>query len=218
MALHQTVEYGISGSSWSECKWKTGILNETEEMACWLSHPAFRRREHQLPWEKEDCIGRWLVCTPEMWKSFQFGFIFGRKLYKELQMPVGLIQSTWEVPMPESWTERRWWKTILCMPMSWKSLPQNVKREKDKCKYCWRCGTVWLPRSKDIPLWNIWYQESPIQSVLKYQKVFTNLINSWRQEWGRPICLLFRTDCTAQQTTGRYSWRSIENLKSGFEE
>ena len=65
--------------------------------------------------------------------------------------------------------------------------PQNVKREKDKCKVP---ATLWNGMIAPIKGYtikgNIWYQgESNSIRHEKYQKVFTNLINSWRQEWGQ---------------------------------
>ncbi|UYU39400.1 glycoside hydrolase family 88 protein [Bacteroides salyersiae] len=173
-------------------KWKTGILNETEEMKD-ADYPSIRlfHVEHQLApeGEKEDCIGRWLVCTPENVKEFSaVGFIFGRKLYKELQMPVGLIQSTWGGTHAESWTERRVMKdNPLYADVMEEFAPQNVKREKDKCKVP---ATLWNGMIAPIKGYtikgNIWYQgESNSIRHEKYQKVFTNLINSWRQEWGQ---------------------------------
>ena len=173
-------------------KWKTGILNETEEMRD-ADYPSIRlfHVEHQLApeGEKEDCIGRWLVCTPENVKEFSaVGFMFGRKLYKELQIPVGLIQSTWGGTHAESWTGMGVMKgNPLYADVMKEFAPQNVKREKDKCKVP---ATLWNGMIAPIKGYtikgNIWYQgESNSIRYEKYQKVFTNLINSWRQEWGQ---------------------------------
>ncbi len=173
-------------------KWKTGILNETEEMRD-ADYPSIRlfHVEHQLApeGEKEDCIGRWLVCTPENVKEFSaVGFMFGRKLYKELQIPVGLIQSTWGGTHAESWTEMGVMKdNPLYADVMEEFAPQNVKREKDKCKVP---ATLWNGMIAPIKGYtikgNIWYQgESNSIRYEKYQEVFTNLINSWRQEWGQ---------------------------------
>lgn len=173
-------------------KWKTGILNETEEMKD-TDYPSIRlfHVEHQLApeGEKEDCIGRWLVCTPENVKEFSaVGFIFGRKLYKELQMPVGLIQSTWGGTHAESWTEMGVMKdNSLYADVMEEFAPQNVKREKDKCKVP---ATLWNGMIAPIKGYtikgNIWYQgESNSVRHEKYQKVFTNMIDSWRREWGQ---------------------------------
>ena len=173
-------------------KWKTGILNEAEEMED-ADYPSIRlfHVEHQLApeGEKEDCIGRWLACTPENVKEFSaVGFMFGRKLYKELQIPVGLIQSTWGGTHAESWTEMGVMKdNPLYTDVMEEFAPQNVKREKDKCKVP---ATLWNGMIAPIKGYtikgNIWYQgESNSIRYEKYQKVFTNLINSWRQEWGQ---------------------------------
>lgn len=173
-------------------KWKTGILNEAEEMED-ADYPSIRlfHVEHQLApeGEKEDCIGRWLACTPENVKEFSaVGFMFGRKLYKELQIPVGLIQSTWGGTHAESWTEMGVMKdSPLYTDVMEEFAPQNVKREKDKCKVP---ATLWNGMIAPIKGYtikgNIWYQgESNSIRYEKYQKVFTNLINSWRQEWSQ---------------------------------
>lgn len=52
----------------------------------------------------------WKVCTPETIKEGGWGgfsaaaFYFGRKLQEELQVPIGLIDSTWGGTRIESWT------------------------------------------------------------------------------------------------------------------
>ena len=79
--------------------WKTGMLNEEEEMKD-ADYPEIRlfQVQHQLSPEgpKDDCVGHWVVCNPTNLKEFSaVGFVFGRKLYKSLNVPVGLIQSTW---------------------------------------------------------------------------------------------------------------------------
>ncbi|MDD8019267.1 MAG: glycosyl hydrolase family 2, partial [Bacteroidota bacterium] len=43
-----------------------------------------------------DCIGSWKECTPEAAAKFSAtAYYFGRKLFQELKVPIGLIQSTW---------------------------------------------------------------------------------------------------------------------------
>ena len=79
-------------------KWKTGIIHEEKEMQdATFNEIRLFHVEHQLApdGEKEDCQGEWRICNPENLKEFSaIGFIFGRKLYKTLNVPVGLIQST----------------------------------------------------------------------------------------------------------------------------
>ena len=138
-------------------KWKTGMINEAEEMKD-ADYPSIRlfHVEHQLAPEdeKEDCVGQWVICNPENLKDFSaVGFTFGRKLYKELQIPVGLIQSTWGGTHAESWTKMEVMKNNpLYSDVLEDFAVQNVKREKDKCKVP---ATLWNGRSQRIGIkWN----------------------------------------------------------------
>ena len=111
--------------------------------------------------EKEDCTGKWVVCSPENLKDFSaIGFVFGRKLHKELSTPVGLIQSTWGGTHAESWTSM---KVMENNPLYADVLKQyskeKVSREKDKCKVP---ATLWNGMIAPIVGYtvkgNIWYQ------------------------------------------------------------
>lgn len=174
-------------------KWKTGMLNEEEEMKD-ANFPEIRlfHVEHQLApkGEKDDCAGQWMVCNPENLKDFSaIAFVFGRKLHKELDVPVGLIQSTWGGTHAESWTCMQVMKNDTLYADVLKSFAEeNVRREKDKCKVP---STLWngmiAPIAGYTVKGNIWYQgESNSVRYEKYQKVFTNLIKSWRKEWRQP--------------------------------
>jgi len=45
---------------------------------------------------QDDCEGEWLVCSPKTIGDFSgVGYYFGKNLHKELNVPIGLIQSTW---------------------------------------------------------------------------------------------------------------------------
>lgn len=64
---------------------------------------------------------------------------------------------------------------------------KNVKRNKDYCKVP---STLWngmiAPIAGYTVRGNIWYQgESNSIRAEKYQQVFTNMINSWRERWGQ---------------------------------
>jgi len=54
---------------------------------------------------RNDCEGVWLTCSPEAASCFSAaGYFFGRKLHKELGVPVGLIKSSWGATCAEAWT------------------------------------------------------------------------------------------------------------------
>jgi sialate O-acetylesterase len=53
----------------------------------------------------DDCEGRWEVCSPSSVRQFSAtGFFFGRKLHEKLNIPVGLIESSWGGTPSEAWT------------------------------------------------------------------------------------------------------------------
>ncbi|MBN1293487.1 MAG: sialate O-acetylesterase [Candidatus Latescibacteria bacterium] len=48
---------------------------------------------------------QWVVCDPETVKKFSaVGFFFGKVLHQELQVPIGLIHSSWGGSVAEAWT------------------------------------------------------------------------------------------------------------------
>ena len=56
---------------------------------------------------QRDTKATWKVCTPESVRDFSaVGFFFGRSLLEHLDVPVGLIDSSWGGTPAESWTSR----------------------------------------------------------------------------------------------------------------
>lgn len=62
--------------------------------------------------------GKWLVCNPENagaggWGGFSaVGYFFGRELYKAINVPVGLIHTSWGGTIAEAWTSSEGLKTV----------------------------------------------------------------------------------------------------------
>lgn len=53
---------------------------------------------------QDDCIGEWSECSPQSVGSFSaVGYFFGRELFKNLDVPIGLIHSSWGGTPVESW-------------------------------------------------------------------------------------------------------------------
>jgi sialate O-acetylesterase len=54
---------------------------------------------------QDDCQGEWKVCSPDSVAGFSAtAYFFGRKLHKELDVPVGLINSSWGGTPVQAWT------------------------------------------------------------------------------------------------------------------
>ncbi len=84
-----------------------GSANFSEEKAA-ADHPRIRmltvaRVTAETPQER--CDATWQVCTPDTVGSFSgTAYFFGRELHKELDVPVGLINSSWGGTPVQAWT------------------------------------------------------------------------------------------------------------------
>jgi sialate O-acetylesterase len=53
----------------------------------------------------DECTGKWEVCSPESVRQFSAtAFFFGKRLFDQLHIPVGLIESAWGGTPSEAWT------------------------------------------------------------------------------------------------------------------
>jgi sialate O-acetylesterase len=56
---------------------------------------------------QDDCVGSWSACTPETVTGFSaVAYYFGKHLEDELDIPVGLIHTSWGGTPAESWTKK----------------------------------------------------------------------------------------------------------------
>ncbi len=56
---------------------------------------------------KDDISGSWSVCSPETAHAFTaVGYFFAKQLQKELNVPIGLINTSWGGTHSETWTSR----------------------------------------------------------------------------------------------------------------
>ncbi|MFG0251257.1 MAG: sialate O-acetylesterase, partial [Phycisphaerales bacterium JB038] len=54
---------------------------------------------------QDDCEGAWTECHPEAVAEFSaVAYFFGRKLHRELDVPIGLIHTSWGGTLCEAWT------------------------------------------------------------------------------------------------------------------
>lgn len=73
----------------------------------------FTVKKHIAPRPMEDVSGAWEACNPETSEAFSaVGYFFGKKLHKELGVPVGLINTSWGGTPSESWTSREMLQTF----------------------------------------------------------------------------------------------------------
>ncbi|MCX6226377.1 MAG: glycosyl hydrolase family 2, partial [Bacteroidia bacterium] len=90
----------------------------------------------------DTCTGSWKVCTPESAKDFSAtGYFFGLQLFQKLNIPVGLIHSSWGGTAAEAWTSSEYISKIpkfatspgICDPdLFYKSAIDNYNKEQEK--------------------------------------------------------------------------------------
>ncbi len=86
-------------------------VNNAEEEAAQADYPDIRlfTVERNIAFTPVDTIGTigWVQCDSNTAKPFSAtAYFFGRKLYQELKVPIGLIHTSWGGTVAEAWTSR----------------------------------------------------------------------------------------------------------------
>ena len=95
-------------SGQSNMEWPVSISNNSEEEIAAATYPKIRlfhipRIPSGLP--QQDVAADWYETTPETIPNFSaVAYYFGRKLYKNLDIPIGLINTSWGGTLIEPWT------------------------------------------------------------------------------------------------------------------
>ncbi|MGQ9455092.1 MAG: sialate O-acetylesterase [Armatimonadota bacterium] len=129
-----------------------------------------------------DVSAGWVECTPETVKNFSaVAYYFARSLRQALNVPVGIIHTSWGGTRVEAWTS-------LPALQSDPDFDESVQDIKDY-------GTA---PNHPAALYNgmiaplipyairgaIWYQgESNVRHAYRYEKRLTNMIMNWRKDW-----------------------------------
>ena len=128
---------------------------------------------------QEDVRAKWVVCSPDAMKGFSaVAYFFGRKLNEQLNVPVGLIASSWGGTPAEVWTPEDVVKNDKIL---------NEAANKIQPSKWWPVVPGYTYNAMIAPLIDfkiagaIWYQgESNTGAAATYQQLFTSMINSWR--------------------------------------
>lgn len=133
---------------------------------------------------KDNVESSWVTCTPETVPGFSaVGYFFGRDLRKALDVPIGLINSSWGGTFAEAWTS----------PDGFKTLPdyapwiadENAKKEEGPNHPSVLYNSMINPLIPYAIKGAIWYQgESNAGQSIKYRTLFPAMIKSWRTAWG----------------------------------
>lgn len=146
---------------------------------------------------QEDVYGRWTETTPKSAETFSaVAYYFGKKLYEELGVPIGLIHTSWGGSTAQAWVK----ESILKSDSDYDCYyEREVQKELDA-----KPGILPITPHSPSKLYNamihplipygirgvIWYQgESNVNYCpndgVRYEKLFPLLIDSWRTEWNQ---------------------------------
>jgi len=97
-------------SGQSNMQWSVRQAANPEQEIAAAGYPKIRlftvkRKVADKP--QPDCEGRWIMCSPETVPDFSaVGYFFGRELHQHLNVPIGLIHTSWGGTPAEAWTRR----------------------------------------------------------------------------------------------------------------
>lgn len=98
------------GSGQSNMEWQLRNTQGAAEAIASANHPDIRlfhvkKVQKPKPADDVEVTAHWTVCTPESVPAFSAVlYYFGRKLHEEIDVPVGLINSSWGGSPIEPWT------------------------------------------------------------------------------------------------------------------
>ncbi|MHC4559163.1 MAG: sialate O-acetylesterase [Planctomycetota bacterium] len=97
-------------SGQSNMQWSVQASANPEQEIADANYPDIRlftveRKVAEQP--QQDCSGSWTLCSPETVPGFSaVAYFFGRALHKKLDVPIGLIHTSWGGTPAEAWTKR----------------------------------------------------------------------------------------------------------------
>lgn len=136
----------------------------------------------------DDCIASsWMESTPKTVADFSAtAYFFGQYLQKTLNVPVGLICTSWGGSKIESWIDKRTFENQfpeISLDVLNKN-PADIKRPKDEATLLY--NAMIFPIEKYTMKGVIWYQgESNKDNPGQYKKLFPAMVKSWRNNWGQ---------------------------------
>jgi sialate O-acetylesterase len=97
-------------SGQSNMEWPVQTTKDNVAEVASAAHPRIRLfavPRLALPEPQRDVESEWKVCSPESVKDFSaVGYFFGREIQRAIDVPIGLINSSWGGTRIEAWTSR----------------------------------------------------------------------------------------------------------------
>jgi sialate O-acetylesterase len=185
-------------SGQSNMQWSVNRSADSEAEIAAADHPGIRLFTVQrmlAPDGPKDKLasGAWQLCNPTTIPGFSaVAYYFGRDLHQNLQVPVGLIHSSWGGTPAESWASR----STLDEEADFKPLLDKWDVAESKTKSKHYPGTLYNGMIHPLIPYSmkgaIWYQgESNARRAFQYKALFPKMIQDWRTRWGKDFPFYF---------------------------
>lgn len=170
------------------------IKNANYPMIKLLSVAASGKNNH--PADDTDLWSNWVACSPSTIPDFSaLAYCFGRELYKNLNIPIGLIQCAYGGSNAEAWVSLETARTIPALKTQLDKCAQFDFHRDSVSKYLGMKNEFQVPtllyNTMVHPMINfpirgvIWYQgEANAWGSSYYTALMDSLISSWRKDWG----------------------------------
>ncbi|KAF0095512.1 MAG: sialate O-acetylesterase [Puniceicoccaceae bacterium 5H] len=169
----------------SNMQWNTKDIDDGDQIVAAADHPNIRlfTVEHVSAEDPQiDLYGQWQPCTPDSVPYFSaIGYIFGRELNQELDVPIGLVSTNWGGTSAEVWIPAE-------------AIKINPQLREDQAKFTpveWgpiAPGSLYNAMIAPLIPYNIagaiWYQgESNVGMSRDYAELIGTLVSTWRNAW-----------------------------------
>lgn len=199
-------------SGQSNMQWPVSASMNAEKEIASANHPQIRLLQAPLKSTKEpqwDIECKWQVCSPQTVKDFSaVAYFFARDLQKNLDIPIGIINSSVGGTPAEAWASMQ---TLRSLPELKPLLEIWEKYDEELEKWIaggkqgphptppFNLGADWAEFWRPAGLYNamiapftrfpikgaIWYQgESNVGRAKEYSVLFPAMIEDWRKHWG----------------------------------
>jgi sialate O-acetylesterase len=131
-------------SGQSNMEWPLSSTNNAEQEMLEAGYPDIRLltvTKSALPMPSDNIPSDgWRVCSSQTVPGFSaVAYFFGRSLYKNLNVPIGLIHTSWGGTPAEAWTSRATLKTL----PDYVEVVNNIERNVDSLKSVYQDYTNW---------------------------------------------------------------------------
>ena len=180
----------------------------------------------RIPQEKSgvNIKGSWVEASPDTVGGFSaVAYFFGRELQEKLNVPVGMINTSWGGTRAEAWTSRE----------DLKKLAPNYAKEVETHELAF-ANNPKVSQNPNAPsvLYNgmlkplapfaikgfIWYQgESNTGRAYQYEALFGTMINNWRADWQNPTLPFYFVQLApftkASKQPGESTWAELRETQ-----